>query len=291
MPVVTVALLQMASCGANPSAALEKGDLFCRQARALGAGLALFPEMWNVGYTFFDPADPEAQARWGAMASGPEDAYYRHFQALAYKLEMAIALTYLERWPEAPRNTLTLFDRRGDKVFSYAKVHTCRFDFEAGLTPGMAFLTAPLDTQAGAVQVGAMICFDREFPESARVLMLKGAEIILVPNACIMERHRLEQLSARAFENMAGIALANYAAPNHNGHSVAFDGMAFDSDGEPRDMRLVEAGEEEGIYLARFDLDQLRVYRQHEVWGNAFRRPDCYHDLVSPRIDSPFKRA
>ncbi len=51
-----------------------------------------------------------------------------------------------------------------------------------------------------------MICFDREFPESARILMLKGAELILVPNACPMEINRLSQLRGRAFENMIAVA-------------------------------------------------------------------------------------
>ena len=74
-----------------------------------------------------------------------------------------------------------------------------------------------------------MICYDREFPESARILMLKGAEIILVPNACPMEMNRLSQLRARAYENMAGIATVNYpyGQLDCNGHSSAFDGIAY----------------------------------------------------------------
>lgn len=55
-----------------------------------------------------------------------------------------------------------------------------------------------------------MICYDREFPESARVLMLKGAELILVPNACPIDPARFHQLAARAYENMTGVAMANY---------------------------------------------------------------------------------
>ena len=47
----------------------------------------------------------------------------------------------------------------------------------------------------GEVKVGAMICYDREFPESARIMMLKGAELILVPNACPMEINRLSRRS------------------------------------------------------------------------------------------------
>ena len=66
--------------------------------------------------------------------------------------------------------------------------------------------------------------------------------------------------------------MANYAMPQENGHSVAFDGIAFDETGT-RDTCLVEADGHEGIYLAEFDLDRLRAYRLNEVWGNAYRKP------------------
>ncbi|MFO7919007.1 MAG: carbon-nitrogen hydrolase family protein [Anaerolineae bacterium] len=173
---------------------------------------------------------------------------------------------------------------------TYAKVHTCDWDKEALLTPGDAFHVCSLDTRRGAVQVGAMICFDREFPESARILMLKGAELILTPNACRLEANRLGQFRARAYENMLGLAMTNYAAPQENGHSVAFDGIAFDEEGESRDTCLVEAGEEEGVYIATFDLEAIRAYRQREVWGNAYRKPGRYEDLVAPHVAPPFVR-
>jgi predicted amidohydrolase len=105
-----------------------------------------------------------------------DGAFVAGFRFLARELEMAIAVTYLQAWPGAPRNVVSLVDRHGEIVFTYAKVHTCDFDHrEAACTPGEDFCVAPLDTAAGPVKTGAMICFDREFPESARVLMLKGA--------------------------------------------------------------------------------------------------------------------
>ena len=55
------------------------------------------------------------------------------------------------------------------------------------------------------VKIGIMICYDREYPESARILMLKGAEIILVPNDCGTMKPRLQVLSTRTYENMVGI--------------------------------------------------------------------------------------
>jgi predicted amidohydrolase len=315
MALLRVALLQMAACGTDQAANLAKGADFCRRARAMGADIALFPEMWNIGYAGYCDvqATPEtdlwrvpelwaagevglyeqhreARERWQAQAVGREGAYVSHFRALARELEMAIAITYLEAWPGAPRNTVSLIDRHGALALTYAKVHTCDFDLkEAALTPGDDFPVAALDTALGPVQIGAMICFDREFPESARILMLGGADLILIPNACEMERHRTAQLRTRAVENMMAVALANYPAPDANGHSMAFDPIAFDKNGS-RDNLVIEAGEAEGIYLAPFDLDAIREYRRRESWGDAYRRPHRYAALTAPDVRPPFVR-
>lgn len=285
----TVAILQLASAGADQQANLSKGDFYCRHAAAKGADLALFPEMWNIGYSFFDPAQPGAREAWAEQAAPLDGPFVRHFQDLARELNMAIGLTFLERTDAGPRNTLALIDRSGEIVLTYAKVHTCDFCPEVAVTRGEDFFVCTLDTADGPVQIGAMICYDREAPESARILMLKGAEIILVPNACEMEQLRLGQLQARAFENMVGIALANYAFPQENGHSIAYDGIAYEGNGS-RDMILVQAGQVEGIYLAHFDLDALHAYRQHEIWGNAYRRPNRYAQLLDPAVQPPFQR-
>lgn len=161
------------------------------------------------------------------------------------------------------------------------------------LSHGDEFFTAELDTKSGKVTVGAMICYDREFPESARILMLKGAELILVPNACPMEINRISQLRARAYENMTGIATVNYpyGKPDCNGHSTAFDGIAYRVDGSGgRDTLVIEAGEREGIYIADFPIDDMREYRRREVHGNAFRRPKLYGPLTDMTVNEPFIR-
>lgn len=279
----------MVSHGLNQRANLEKGDAFCRRAKNLGAEIALFPEMWNIGYTFCKGKDANAREQWLENAIAADAIFVKHFQNLARELEMALALTYLEKWSPLPRNVVSLIDRRGEILFTYAKVHTCAFDAEAALTPGEEFFTATLETAQGKVRVGAMICFDREFPESARVLMLQGAEIILVPNACEMEINRSTQLRARAFENMCGIALANYASPQEAGHSQAYDGLAFDANGA-RDMCLVEADTSENAFIAEFDVDTLRAYRAAEVWGAAFRKPRAYRALCDETVTGTFWR-
>ncbi len=161
------------------------------------------------------------------------------------------------------------------------------------MTPGEDFYVTELDTSCGKVKVGAMICYDREFPESARILMLKGAELLLVPNACPMELNRLSQLRARAYENMMAIATCNYpeTVPDCNGNSSVFDGVAYlpELPGS-RDTCILQADQKEGIYMAKLDLEQLRSYREREVHGNAYRHPKKYSLLVDTKIDPPFIR-
>ena len=292
MGTFKVALLQMTGCGTDLEASREKGERFCRQARKLGADLALFPEMWSVGMTFFDRGREGERERWRSLAVGRDDPFVTHFRDLARELEMAIALTYLEKWEGAPRNSVSLIDRRGEILLTYAKVHTCEFGVEAELTPGDSFPVCVLETEAGPVRLGFMICYDREFPESARLLMLGGAEIVLTPNACTLDEHRVGQFKARAFENVIGVAMANYAAPQNDGRSVAFDAAAYEfEDGPARDTLIVEAGEGEEVVVAPFDLDALRDYRARETWGNAYRRPRLYGALTSEEVEPPFVRA
>lgn len=267
---------------------LQKGLKYCKKAKKMGADIALFPEMWSTGYCI--PTDGEELK---ANAVSGESKFVRAFGRLARELDMAIGITYLEEYEPMPRNTVCIFDRFGEKVLTYAKVHTCDFGEECRLTPGDDFYVTDLNTAKGNVKIGSMICYDREFPESARILMLKGAEIILVPNACPMEINRLSQLRARAYENMVGIATVNYpeGKVDCNGHSSVFDGIAYRPElAGSRDTLLVEADGEEGIYLAEFAMDDIRDYRSREVHGNAYRHPEKYQLLVSENIDEPFIR-
>ena len=260
----------------------------------MGADLALFPEMWNIGYNF--PQGEIDVKTFSKNAIDSNSIFFTEYRNLAKKLEMAIGITYLEKWIDLPRNTISIIDYLGNCVLTYAKVHTCDFDVEKYLTPGDDFHVTELSTKAGTIKTGAMICYDREFPESARILMLKGAEIILVPNACPIEINRKCQLRTRAFENMVGLAMANYAygKPDCNGHSLAYDGIAYGeispNNTEARDMLIIEAGEAEGIYLAEFDIGKLREYRKRETWGNAYRKPEKYSLLISEKVEEPFIR-
>ena len=159
--MLRLALLQIAP-GNTLQENLEKGERACRAAKARGADLALFPEMWSNGYRLMDRPVPQ----WQQEAVPPRGEFVQAFGRLAAELEMAIGLTMLESYPGAPRNTLVLLDRFGREKLRYAKVHTCDFDVERFLTPGDDFYVTDLDTACGPVRVGAMICYDREFPKA-----------------------------------------------------------------------------------------------------------------------------
>ena len=286
--MLEVALLQIAPAG-SLERNQEKGTIWCRKAKKMGADIALFPEMFSNGYDIYD-REPE---QWMAEAIPVDSTFVSSFGVLAGELDMAIGITLLERTPDGPRNTLVLFDRHGNRVLTYAKVHTCDFGAERPLAAGNGFFVADLDTREGNVKVGAMICYDREFPESARLLMLQGAEIVLVPNACPMEINRLSQLRGRAYENMMAIVTCNYpeSVPDCNGHSSAFDGVAYwETVPGSRDMCILEADGSENLFMAEFDMQMLRIYRQNEVHGNAFRRPALYAALTQTGVEAPFVR-
>ena len=256
---------------------IEKGIKACREAKEKGADIALFPEMWSSGYVF-----PHNEEWLNKNSVSLDSAYLKRFSELALELDMAIAITLLEKHEPNPRNTVCLFERHGKLVYRYSKVHICNFgeeDDESVLDPGDSFCVEELDTEKGLIKVGSMICYDREFPEAARVLMMKGAELLLVPNACPMEINRLSQLRGRAYENQLAIATCNYPALQRdcNGHSTLFDGVIYDMEtGVPRDMLVCETGEEEGVFLAELDVTMLREYRKRENCNFKNRRPELY---------------
>lgn len=267
---------------------LEKGIQYCHLAKEEGADIVLFPEMWSNGYNISEDINMLK-----SEAIDINSDFIQTFKNLSKELDLAIGITYLEKHEPLPRNTITLFDRFGNIVYTYAKVHTCDFGDEVRLTSGDDFYVSTLNTKQGDVLVGSMICYDREFPESARILMLKGAEIILVPNACPMEINRISQLRGRAYENMLGIVTVNYplGKPDCNGHSTAFDGVAYLPELEgSRDTMLIDCGETEGIYFVEFDMDMIRRYRSTEVHGNSYRKPEKYKILLNKEKKEPFIR-
>ena len=261
---------------------LDIGKKACVEAKEKGADIALFPEMWSDGYYL-----PQDEKELSSLAINKDSGFINEFRGLARELQMAIGITFLEKNNPRPFNSVIFFDRHGNKILHYSKLHTCAFDDEKVLSEGTDFYVADLDLNEGTVKIGSMICFDREFPESARILMLKGAELILAPNACPMEINRLSAIRTRAYENMVAVATCNYPEghPDCNGRSTLFDGVPWLRE-EPgsRDMCVFEAPGEPAVYVAELDLDRLRAHRSSDIMGDKYRHPEKYGILSNPDV-------
>ncbi len=274
---------------------MEKGLNIVREAKKQQADIVLFPECWITGYEFPDvdrflPIEEivklSAYKKWCALALEDDSRFIKAFCNIAKDLDIGVVITGYTRGKRRPRNSAFVISRNGEVILKYSKVHTCDFSDERMLENGDEFYVCDFS----GVKIGIMICYDREYPESARILMLKGAEIILVPNDCGIMPARVQALSTRAYENMTGVAMANPPGKNA-GCSCAFSPIVWDKDGNPADNTIVLADDvTEGILLAEFNMDELRAYRSHEMMGNTFRKVKAYKELLSNEVKEPFCR-
>lgn len=256
--------------------------LVARRAKSLGADLAVFPELWNIGCSL----SPLDRSRWINSAIDQQGDFVQRVADLARELELSIAITYLEKHHPLPRNSVSMIDHKGRIVLHYSKVYICDFGkdeisrpqphiddigCDINCSPGESFSVCTLANSQGEVKIGAMICSDREFPEPATRLMLNGAELIIVPNACRWDEIRTAGLKTRAFENLVGIAMVNYPSPTSNGHSQAHTCIPW-RNGKSTDTQIGKAGEHEDILLAQFDVGEIRAFREAECWRLKYRR-------------------
>ena len=160
------------------------------EAKAHGADIVLFPECFLTAYAVPDICElllPVEEIlvhpdfiSWCDSAIDETNENFTRLCRLAAKLQINLVLTAFSKGIKYPQNTAWIIDRGGNIALKYSKVHTCGFDWERYLEPGGYFPVCRVD----GIFVGVMICYDREYPESARELMLGGAELILHPSSC-----------------------------------------------------------------------------------------------------------
>lgn len=248
-----------------------------KEAAEKKADLLLLPECFLTGYglpiSYSDALEDDSK-------------HIKEICSSAKEYHIGIVLTSFTKGISKPQNSAFVIDKQGNILMKYSKVHTCDFADEKALESGNEFKVC----EFSGIKLGVMICYDREYPESARILMLKGAEIILVPNDCGAMKPRVQALSTRAYENMVGVAMANPNGENA-GNSCAFSPICWDHNGRCIDNTIFVADElNEGIFYADFNMDSIRRYREHEMMGNTFRKTKSYGDLLSDKIEYPFIR-
>ncbi len=272
-----VAILQMKSLNRQYQKSSDIVIRMMKKASENGADILLLPEAFLTGYEL--PISNEE-------ALADQNPYLDKICTAAAELNIGAVITAITKGAKKPQNSAYVVDKSGKVLMKYSKVHTCDFSDEACLESGNSFQVCDFC----GIRLGIMICYDREYPESARILMLKGAEIILVPNDCCAMKPRLCALSTRAYENMVGVAMANPNGENA-GNSCAFSPICWDDDGNCADNVLLMADDlTEDLFYAEFDMDKIRSYRENEMMGNTFRKVKAYGLLLNEKIEYPFMR-
>ena len=241
-----VAILQMKSLNRQYQKSSDIVIRMMKKASENGADILLLPEAFLTGYEL--PISNEE-------ALADQNPYLDKICTAAAELNIGAVITAITKGAKKPQNSAYVVDKSGKVLMKYSKVHTCDFSDEACLESGNSFQVCDFC----GIRLGIMICYDREYPESARILMLKGAEIILVPNDCCAMKPRLCALSTRAYENMVGVAMANPNGENA-GNSCAFSPICWDDDGNCADNVLLMADDlTEDLFYAEFDMDKSAV--------------------------------
>ena len=275
--IFKVAILQTRAEISNIKRNIDTIICYMEEASKNGADILLLPECFVTGYELPIPYEKSISC---------DDEVIMKICQVAKEHNIGVVLTSFTKGKTQPQNTAFVIDKSGKILMKYSKVHTCDFADEKDVEAGTEFKVCDFD----GIKIGIMICYDREYPESARMLMLKGAEIILVPNDCGSMKPRLQALSTRAYENMVGIAMAN-ANGDNAGCSCAYSPICWDKNGICLDNTIVLADDvSEGLYYADFDMDAIRDYRRREMMGNTFRKVAAYKELLDATILEPFIR-
>lgn len=282
-----VAMVQHQTTTTDKDHNANMAEQYIKEAAQNNADFVLFPECWLTSYSPPDicrshkpieeiKSTPEFKA-WYENTLTEGDKHITQICRSAKEQQIGVLITGFTKGKSTPQNTAFVIDQNGQIILKYSKVHTCDFDWERCLESGDAFKTCMFN----GINIGVMICYDREYPESARELALQGAELIMVPNFCGDMPPRLKELSVRAMENMVGIAMANPPGKGL-GSSCAYNPMVWDKDenGNHIDNAIIVAGEEFcGIVYANFDIDKLRKHRSNEDLGK-YRKPHAYRHLT-----------
>lgn len=220
----------------------------------------------------------------------------REAAKLASQYHMNVALPIAAFWNAAVRNLVVFLNRDGNIVGVYAKVHPTRSEQERGIVAGDDFPVFSLDFGI----VGALICHDLSFVESARVLALRGAEILVWPTWWSGWGEELCEavIKSRAIDNGCWLVRAGYGYPSSRAWRP---GMQLGQSGVigPDGVTLSSCGRGIGLAVATIDLDAERIAHSF-TWGDeapfrqdmlADRRPDAYTALVDSAFVPPARKA
>ncbi|TET85386.1 MAG: acyltransferase [Anaerolineales bacterium] len=278
--IIRGALLQATYTGDQESM-IQKHEKYAREAAEQKAQIMCFQELFNGPYFC-----QEQDIKWYSLAEPiPDGPTMKRMQELAKETEMVLIVPmYEEEATGIYYNTAAVIDADGSYLGKYRKIHIPhlggfweKFYFRPGNLGYPVF-----DTAVG--KVGVYICYDRHFPEGARMLGLNGAEIVFIPAATSrgLSQHlwRIEQ-TGHAIANGYFVGTINRVGIEQELGTNDYYGQSYFC--TPRGEFVGEVGDahKEELIVRDLDLGLLREVR--DLWQfYRDRRPDTYNDIVAP---------
>lgn len=290
MRKVTVAAIQM-QCGKLVEDNINKAEKLVRQAAKQGANVILLPELFERPYF----CQERRYEYYGYAKPVMENDAVLHFMEVAKELHVVLPISFYEKDGNVLYNSIAMIDADGTMLGVYRKTHIPddhyyqeKFYFTPGNTGFRVWNTA-----FGTIGVG--ICWDQWFPETARAMAVKGAEILLYPTAigsepilsCDSMLHWRRCMQGHAGSNLMPVMAANRIGEEvvvpceENGgqsSSLLFYGSSFITD-ETGELVASATRDQEEVLLATFDFDEIAKNRLS--WGIfRDRRPERY-DVIT----------
>ena len=262
---------------------IKKATDMVVKAKEAGANIVLLQELFATPYF----CQLENYDYFKLAQSYKDSKLIKHFQKVAKDNDVVLPISFFEKAGNAYFNSLVVIDADGTVVDLYRKSHIptgeCyeeKFYFSPGDTGFKVF-----KTKYG--KLGVAICWDQWFPETARCLALKGAEILFYPTAIGSEPvlpkdskdHWQNVMCGHAAANIMPVVASNRTGTETDKHSsMTFFGSSFIADEEGNKVEELNRTEE-GFIIHEFDLDAINKKRTD--WG-VFRdrRCDLYGSIL-----------
>lgn len=283
MSKVTVAAVQMTYGLEN---AMEK----VREAASQGAQIILLPELFENWYF----CQERSYENYHLATTLEENPAVRELRKVAHDFRVVLPVSYYERVGNTTFNTVAVIDADGSILGQYRKTHIPddhfyqeKFYFTPGDTGFKVWDTA-------YAKIGVGICWDQWFPETARAMAVKGAELLFYPTAigsepileCDSMPHWRRAMQGHAAANLMPVIAANRIGTEEvvpceeNGgqrSALTFYGSSFITD-QTGELVAEADRKTEQVILATFDLNEMQENRLS--WGIfRDRRPECYGDI------------
>lgn len=279
---IKVAITQMA-CSANYEKNVEQAINMVKKCAEKGANIVLLQELFSSLYF----CQVEDYDKFELAEERKSSKLISTFKEVAKKYNVVLPISFFEKSGANYFNSLVVIDADGKDLGLYRKTHIptgeCyeeKFYFSPGDTGFKVF-----KTRFGKIGIG--ICWDQWFPEVARILALKGAQILLYPTAIGSEPvlvrdsmpHWRNTMCGHAAANIIPVCASNRIGKENAGKSsMIFQGFSFIADAHGDVVEELNRTDS-GFKIHEFDLDAID--KERVSWG-VFRdrRPDTYKTII-----------